>query len=136
MIIYLLDTSTASHVIRGDRPAVAERVLAAPHKSIAISVITEAELRYGLVKRSSPVNLCRRVERFLLQVIILPWNRELTHAYASLRVMREARGAVLAPMDMLIAAHAKAIDAILVTSDAAFGFYPAGLRLEDWNSDR
>jgi len=47
--------------------------------------------------------------------------------------LREVAGAPLAPMDLLIAAHAKSIGATLVTCDAAFGFYPAGLALEDWS---
>jgi tRNA(fMet)-specific endonuclease VapC len=133
MITYLLDTSTASHVIRGDRPRIMQRVLGAPASSLAVSVLTEAELRYGVAKRGHPAKLSNQVEKFLLQVAILDWERDSAFTYAALRVMREVVGAPLAPMDLLIAAHAKSIGATLVTCDAAFGFYPAGLSLEDWS---
>ncbi|WP_229260389.1 PIN domain-containing protein [Duganella alba] len=69
----------------------------------------------------------------MLQVAVLPWERNSAYAYAALRVMREAAGAPLAAMDLLIAAHAKSIGATLVTCDGAFGFHPAGLSLEDWS---
>ena len=48
----------------------------------------------------------------------------------------EAAGIALAPLDMIIAAHAKALDAILVTGDRVFGLVPDGLRLEDWTTTR
>lgn len=133
MTAYLLDTSIASYVIRGDRPKVMRRLHSIPRSSIAISVITEAELRYGVVKRGEPADLKRRVDNFLLLITILPWSHDVVFAYANMRVAREAAGASLAPMDLLIAAHAMAIGATLVSSDAAFGGYPAGLILEDWS---
>lgn len=95
--------------------------------------MTEAELRYGVAKRGNPVKLWSQIEKFLLQVTVLPWERNFVHTYAALRVMRERAGASLAPMDLLIATHAKSIGATLVTSDAAFGFFPAGLQVEDWS---
>ena len=133
MVTYLLDTSIASHVIRGDRPLVMKRLMSVPPDSIVVSVITEAELRYGVVKRGEPKGLKSRVEAFLLMVDVLPWTRDIVEAYASLRVARESAGAPLAPMDMLIAAHAKVTGATLVSSDSAFSFFPAGLHLEDWS---
>ncbi|MYM30722.1 PIN domain-containing protein [Duganella sp. CY15W] len=135
MTTYLLDTSIASHIIRGDRPRVAQRLLSVSDSSIVISVITEAELRYGVVKRGGPAGLKRRVENFLMLVAVLPWTRDVAIAYASMRVKRELAGAALAPLDLLIAAHAYAVGATLVSCDRAFGVYPAGLVLEDWTQD-
>lgn len=56
----------------------------------------------------------------------------MTHAYASLRAQREASGKTLSRLDLLIAAHAQAVGAVLVTSDAAFFAGPGGPPLEDW----
>ncbi|MFI4941297.1 MAG: PIN domain-containing protein, partial [Burkholderiales bacterium] len=65
----------------------------------------------------------------------LPWTRDIARAFADLRVLCETAGVTLAPMDMMIAAHAKATGAILVTRDSAFSHIPDGLILEDWTKD-
>ncbi len=128
----MLDTNIASHIIKGNIPIVLKRLAAVPMTDIAISVITEAELRYGVVKRGTPQGLATRVHEFLIRVEVLPWTQGVALAYGDLRVSCEAAGVTLAPMDMMIAAHAMAIRAILVTRDRAFGFVPDGLILEDW----
>lgn len=132
MTIYLLDTNIASHVIRGDIPGVSERLQALPMSDVAVSVITEAELRYGVAKRGHPPGLATRVKEFLIRVDVLPWTREVACVYGDLRASCEASGVTLAPMDMMIAAHARTVGAILVTRDRAFGFIPNGLALQDW----
>ncbi|WP_235922671.1 type II toxin-antitoxin system VapC family toxin [Rugamonas aquatica] len=129
----MLDTNIASYIIRGDLPLVTQRLRGAPLGSVTVSVMTEAELLYGVAKRGGSVGLKLRVDKFLRLVRVLPWNSDVASTYAALRVLREAAGATLAPVDMLIAAHAKAIGATLVTNDAAFSFHPSGLVLEDWS---
>ena len=103
---------------------------------VAVSVITEAELRYGVAKRGSPKGLATRVHEFLVRVEVLPWTQEVAWVYGGLRASCEAAGATLAPMDMMIAAHAKAVGAILVTRDRAFGHVPGGLNLRDWTKKK
>lgn len=130
--MYMLDTNIASHVIKGDIPIVRERLANVPMHSVAISVITEAELRYGVAKRGHPPSLSNRVQGLLIRVEVLPWTQQVASVYADLRAACEAVGVTLAPMDMMIAAHAKASGAVLVTRDRAFGYVPDGLMLEDW----
>jgi tRNA(fMet)-specific endonuclease VapC len=130
--VYLLDTNIVSHVIRGDIPAVRNRLAGVPMQSVAVSVITQAELLYGIAKRGHPKGLATRVHEFLVRVEVLPWTQAVAAVYGDLRASCEAAGATLAPMDMMIAAHAKAVGAILVTRDRAFGFVPDGSPLEDW----
>lgn len=131
-MIYLLDTNIASHVIKGDLPMVRARLAAVPMHDVAVSVVTQAELLYGVAKRGYPEGLATRVREFLVRVTVLPWTPDVAVVYGDLRASCEAAGIVLAPMDMMIAAHAKAMDAILVTRDRVFGLVPDGLRLEDW----
>lgn len=133
MSIYMLDTNIASYAIRDDHPLVTQRLRNVPRGSVAVSVMTEAELRYGVAKRGGAPGLKTRVDKFLRLVRVLPWTSDVVSSYAGLRVLREAAGVTLAPMDMLIAAHAKAVGATLVTSDIAFSFQPSGLILEDWS---
>jgi tRNA(fMet)-specific endonuclease VapC len=139
--LYLLDTNIASHVIRGDIPRVRERLVAVPMSSVAVSVVTQAELMYGVAKRGNPPALAGRVREFLARVAVLPWTREVGDVYGRLRAQCEAGGVTLAPLDMMIAAHACALGLaseleagkiVLVTRDRAFRRVPGGLSVEDW----
>lgn len=132
MTIYLLDTNIASHVIKGDIPSVRERLVAIPVESVAVSAVTEAELRYGVAKRGHPQGLATRVHEFLIRVDVLPWTSQVACVYGDLRASCEAAGITLSPLDMMIAAHARESGAILVTRDKAFARIPERLVLEDW----
>lgn len=134
MTTYLLDTNIASYVIKGDIPLVRERLAKVPLHDVAVSVVTQAELLYGVAKRGHPQGLATRVHEFLVRVDILSWTPDVARVYSDLRTSCKASGVTLAPMDMMIAAHAKAVGAILVTRDRAFSFVPNGLILQDWTA--
>lgn len=127
---HLLDTNTVSHALRG-HPQVLARMTAVPMASLCISVITEAELRYGLARRPDAVKLQALVDEFLRRVDVLPWDGACAGHYGQLRAALGERGKTLAPLDLLIAAHAQTIDAVLVSQDQAFR-HCDGLAWEDW----
>lgn len=135
MSIHMLDTNIASHVIRGDRPEIIERLTALPMEDIVVSTVTEGELRYGLAKRNYPPRLTELVRQFLLRVDVLPWDDAAAQAYGDLRASCEARGVAVASLDMMIAAHAVAAGATLVTRDKVFLRIPAPLKVESWNDN-
>lgn len=128
---HMLDTNAASRLIRNPSPADEARLTGASVPAACISAITEGELRFGLAKRPEAVRLAALVEAFLLRVEILPWESGAADRYGRLRAMLEAAGTPLDDLDTLIAAHALATDAVLVTSDKAFGRVP-GLTTVDW----
>ena len=132
MTVWMLDTNIVSHVIKGDRREIVDRLIALPIEDVAISSVTEAELLYGLAKRGYPKALSERVRQFLLRADVLPLDHDVAKTYGDLRTACEAKGVTLAPLDMMIAAHAAAIDATLVTRDKAFARVPHALRIEDW----
>lgn len=129
---YLLDTNIASYVIKGNIPAVRERLAAVPMGSVAISAVTSGELLYGLARCGRPEGLARRIHEFLVRVDVLPWDDKAAGVYGELRAACEAGGANLGTLDMMIAAHALAVDAVLITRDRAFARVPKGLKREDW----
>lgn len=126
----MLDTNTVSHLIK-EHPAVARRVVAAPMASLCISAITEGELLFGLAKRPDAKRLHLAVRELLRRVDVLPWNSSAAERYGRVRADMARDGKVLAPLDLLIATHALAVGAVLVTNDRAFG-QVAELQLEDW----
>ena len=134
MSLYLLDSNVASHVIRGDLPGIRERLVALPVHSAAVSAVTRGELMYGLAKRGNPSALSALIHEFLIRVEALPWTGEVADVYGVLRASCRARGVNLEALDMMIAAHAVAAGAILVTRDQAFSHVESGLKIEDWTT--
>jgi len=129
---YLLDTNVASYVIKGNFPQVRQRLLKAPMSEVGISVVTEAELRFGVARLPQVAKLGIAVEEFLLRVEVLPWDSEAAQHYARIRALLESEGQPMGNFDMMIAAHALAAGTILVTNDRAFRRVK-GLRIEDWS---
>lgn len=128
----MLDTNMASYIIKGANDAVQRRLENVPMANICISSITQAELLRGVAKKPDAKQLPMIVNEFLLRVEILPWDSRAAEAYAVLRTTFEKEGKPLGAMDMLIAAHAASIGAILVTHDKAFFNVRKHLSLEDW----
>ena len=129
---YLLDTNTASYLIKGNFPRVRERLLKVPMAEVGISVVTEAELRFGVARRPEAATLQRVVEEFLLRVEVLPWNSEAAREYASIRAALEKDGEPMGNLDLMIATQALAAGVVLVTHDHVFRRLK-GLKVEDWS---
>ena len=132
MVRYLLDTNTASYAIKGNIARVREQLLTVPMADIGISVITEAELRFGVARLPAAVRLKYLVEEFLVRVEVLPWNSAAARQYAEIRAVLERSGRPMGNLGMLIAAHALAVEAVLVTHDRVFRRVK-GLKIEDWS---
>ncbi len=129
---YLLDTNTASYVIKGNFPRVREHLLKVPMAEVGISSVTEAELRFGVARIPGARKLAVAVEEFLLRLEILPWDSACARHYAELRASLEGVGEPMGNMDMMIAAQALAADAVLATHDRVFRRVKK-LRVEDWS---
>jgi tRNA(fMet)-specific endonuclease VapC len=127
---YLLDTNIATYIIKGHL-TVRRRLAALPMDAIAISSVTEGELRYGVANLPDNARLKTIVEAFLVRVMVQPWDSAAARRYGPLRAALEAGGAGLANLDTMIAAHALALGSILITHDKAFARVK-GLALEDW----
>jgi tRNA(fMet)-specific endonuclease VapC len=118
---YMLDTKMVSYIVKGHSRAARDRMLNLHgDESVCLSVITEAEILYGLAKRPKAAALRERMEWFLAAVKVLPWGRDEAKAYGALRAKLELSGTPLENMDMQIAAHAIATGATLVTDDKVF----------------
>lgn len=100
-------------------------------ETICISAVTEGELRYGLARRPEATRLHAAVHELLLRLEVLPWDGPVATRYGNLRAELERIGRTLSPLDLMIAAHASAENAVLVSNDQAFSQVP-GLRVEDW----
>ncbi len=132
----MLDTNIASYLLKGKSPALRDRILSLrPGELACISVVTEAELLYGIAKSGIGEQRTRMLQWFLQLVSIHSWGRQEAAVYGRLRARQEEMGRSLGPLDMQIAAHAIALGAVLVSSDKGFAHVPDLLRLENWAAD-
>jgi tRNA(fMet)-specific endonuclease VapC len=125
---FMLDTSACVDLLRGRAPA----ARLPPVSECVLSVITLAELEVGIRRSTNPEAQRRVVEGFVGLFEILPWDREATSHYGELRVDLERRGIAIGPLDLLIAAHARRLDATLVTANLREFRRVAGLSCREW----
>ena len=130
-IRYLLDTNMASYIIKGNRPSVDRRLVKVPMAQLAISTVTEGELRFGAALLPQATRLHSIVDDLFLRVAILPWDTSAAQEYGQLRANLQREGQPMGNLDVMIAAHALALEVILVTNDMAFSRIKR-LKVEDW----
>ena len=128
---FLLDTDTCIYALRQNE-AVLRRMLAQSRADVAVSVITEAELRTGAAKSSAAGKTARLVENFLKPLTVLEFTSEDAVAYARVRAKLERAGKPIGPLDTLIAAQAVQRALTLVSNNQREFGRVSGLRVENW----
>ena len=130
----ILDTNTCIHLIRHRSPEALRRFEDFEVGEVGLSVITVAELLYGVEKSARPRQNREALQQFLLPLEIVSFGEEATVSYGKIRASLEKRGTPIGPLDTLIAAHALSLDATLVTNNTREFERVPGLQLEDWTS--
>lgn len=128
----MLDTNICIDIIRERPSSLLARFAAHAVGEIGISVMTLAELEYGVSKSSRPSRNRDALGQFISPLEMAPFDRQATVTYGRLRTALEKKGQSIGSIDLLIAAHAVSLDVRLVTHNVGeFGRVP-GLRIEDW----
>lgn len=128
----MLDTDICSYIIRERPLQVLEHFKQVEMEQLCISVVTYAELIYG-VEHSSSKKVNRVViDDFVQHLTIVPWDEEAAEHYGNIRAYLQAEGKIIGSMDMMIAAHARSRKMTLVTNnDKHFKRVPK-LTVENW----
>jgi len=129
--IYMLDTDMCSYVIKHRSAALEAAFLKHKHDTLCISVVTYAELLYGLEKNPSQ-KLERDVTAFVSLVHVIDWNHAAARKYAQIRHALTEKGRVIGSLDMQIAAAAMATGAQFVTNNRKHFGNIDGLKIADW----
>lgn len=129
-LAYLLDTNILSDLMRRPAGRVANRI-AQTQQRVCTSIIVIAELKYGIAKAGSR-RFATQLAAILGGIDVLPFETPADVAYAELRTRLERAGRPIGGNDLLIAAHALALDMTLVTgNEREFSRIP-DLRIENW----
>jgi tRNA(fMet)-specific endonuclease VapC len=130
---HLLDTCICIFLIRRKLPNVRSRFEAHRVGELGISSITESELRFGAEKSADPARNHRQLDHLLLTLPVLSYDSKCAVHYAEIRAHLERAGTPIGSMDLLIAAHARALGLTLVTNNTSEFSRVSGLVLEDWS---
>ena len=132
---YLLDTNIVSYFLRDASTALSQRILDSTPDTLAISIISAGELRYGLSKLSPSkraTELAHHLSALLTAIAVLPLPADAAQHYGNTRVQLEAAGTPIGGNNLWIASHALAQNMTLVTNNTREFERVAGLRLENW----
>ena len=132
-MLHMLDTATASYLIKGKSPAIESRLAALAPSMVCISVMTRAELQYGLRRLPADHRLHVVVRQFLKIVRVLSWDAEAADWYADIRHQLVSSGQPIGELDMMIAAHSLSAGAVLVSNNSRhYERIVAPIMLENW----
>jgi tRNA(fMet)-specific endonuclease VapC len=127
----LLDTNILSDLIRNPRGKAAKRIAKVGEDNVCTSINVAAELRYGCA-RSGSGRLIEAIEELLSEIDILPFDVAADAAYGMIRAALEASGKPIGGNDLLIASHAQAVAATIVTANEGEFKRVRGLKVENW----
>jgi tRNA(fMet)-specific endonuclease VapC len=127
----MLDTHIISDLIKNPQGKAAKRIAKVGGANICTSIIVAAELRYGCAKSGS-TRLLKAVEDLLGEIEVLPLDVPADTDYGGIRSEFEAAGKPIGSNDLLIAAHACAVGATIVTANTDEFKRIRGLNVENW----
>jgi tRNA(fMet)-specific endonuclease VapC len=127
----MLDTNIISDLIRNPQGKAAKQIAKRGEQNICTSIIVAAELRYGCARNGS-ARLLKAVEDLLAEIDTLPFDVPADVEYGRIRAELEAAGKPVGGNDLLIAAQACAIGAIIVTANTSEFKRVRSLKVENW----
>lgn len=128
---YMLDTNMVSDLVRNPLGRVMQQTRLVGEEAVCTSIVVAAESRFGALRKDSP-KLTSALEGVLASLPVLPFEEPAERRYADLRLHLERTGVPIGANDMLIAAHALALDCILVTDNEREFRRVPGLVVENW----
>ena len=129
---FMFDTDTCSYIMRRSHPLLLKRLERHDPDDVCMSVITRAELQYGVALSPRPAHDAAALEALLPYVDALPFDEEAASHYGEIRADLKRRGQMIGANDLRIAAHARSQGLTLVTNNTAeFGRVPR-LKVENW----
>lgn len=132
--LYMLDTDTCIFLMRGESPSLESKVQSVALALQVMSVVTFAELTYGVLASSGAKRKQNQqvLDSLALHLSVLDWPQSAAQHYAEIRLDLKKRGAQLGAADLMIAAHARALGAFVVTNNTKDFGRVKGLQVENW----
>ena len=130
--LYMLDTDICAFVLRRSSEVLLERIQQVPIEQQIISMVTLAELFYGVLESNKKKANRAGVDAFVRHVTVKDWSRDAAEHYAEIRADLKKKGQMIGANDLMIAAHARSLDATVVTNNVKNFGRVKGLKVENW----
>ena len=130
--LYMLDTDICAFVLRRSSEVLLERIQQVPIERQMISMVTLAELLHGVLESSKKKANRTGVDAFVRHVTVKDWSRDAAEHYAEIRADLKKKGQMIGANDLMIAAHARSLDATVVTNNVKNFGRVKGLKVENW----
>jgi len=130
----VLDTDISSYVMKREDPNLIARIRGFARGELKVSTVTVFELEYGARRSARYSSLIQVIEAFLDNVEVLGFTRDAAREAGEVRSELAAVGRMIGAYDLLIAGHARSLEATLVTNNMAEFSRVRGLSLENWAS--
>jgi tRNA(fMet)-specific endonuclease VapC len=132
--LFMLDTDTCIFLMRGESQRLEAKVQSVPLAQQVMSAVTFAELAYGVQASATAKRKQNQaiLDSLALHLAVLDWPQDAAKHYAEIRADLKKRGALLGAADLMIAAHARAMGAIIVTNNVSDLGRVKGLEVENW----
>lgn len=133
---YILDTNAFSALMKGD-PAAISRLVKAGRANVAVPQPVLAEIAYGIARLPASrrrASLALRADLLKRELTRAVWTDDVSQAFGTIKASLERHGARIEDIDVAIAAHALAVEAVLATTDRDHMDRVPGVTVEDWRS--
>jgi tRNA(fMet)-specific endonuclease VapC len=130
--LYMLDTDICAFVLRRSSDVLLQRIQTIPLAQQVISVVSYAELLYGVQLSSKKKANQAAVDALISHLTILEWTPGAAKHYAVIRADLKKQGNMVGANDLMIAAHARSLDAVVVTNNTKDFVRIKGLKVENW----
>lgn len=131
---FMLDTNICIYLIKLKPQKVLKHFQSHDVGDIGISSITLAELRYGVAKSQHIEKNRQALDEFILPLEIADFDEAAAGVYGTIRAALEKVGRPIGSMDMLIGAHALALDVALITNNTKEFKRIKNLKVVDWTA--
>ena len=130
--LYMLDTDTCAFILRRSSQTLLDRIQTVPLERQVMSMVTLAELLYGVQISSRKKDNRAAVDALTRHLSVIDWSRDAAEHYAEIRAELKKKGQLIGANDLMIAAHARSLDAIVVTNNQKDFRRVKGLKHENW----
>lgn len=130
--MYMLDTNTCIFVLKNRSDKLRRKFKAI--KNLCISSVTYGELCFGIENGEPNLKQSRyeQLDLFTQRILIDPWDEEAARQYGLIRALLKKEGKIIGNNDLMIASHARSMDAVLVTNNTKEFSRVPDLTIEDW----
>jgi tRNA(fMet)-specific endonuclease VapC len=129
---YLLDTNACVDYLTQRFPSVVARIQDSSPEELCLSSVAVAELRYGADRSQRKTQNHARLDTLTTEIQCVDFDLSAAKAYGRVRAALEAKGTLVGPYDMMIAAQALSYGFILVTDNERELRRIEGLKIENW----